>query len=47
MFKSQKADNDVKKYKKKFICLDKEDLYVQGDFNSKEASLFSVMLVKC
>ena len=34
-------------HSKKFKCVDEEDLYMYGDYNSDKASLFNIQLVKC
>ena len=37
----------VETYKKKFICAKKEDMWVNGDFNSIKARLINVVLSRC
>ena len=37
----------LKHLSKKFQCVDEEDLYLQGDYDSDVASLFNVQLKKC
>ena len=39
--------DEVSFYHKKFMCAEKEDLVLRGDFNSYQASLFNVQLKKC
>ena len=39
--------NQLKKFRKKFICPKKEEMKIRGTFNSNEASLIEVELVKC
>ena len=34
-------------YYKKFICIDKEDRYIFGNYNSMKARLLDVQLQKC
>ena len=37
----------VNLYKKKFVCLNKEDLKIYGTFNSKKAQLLRASLIRC
>ena len=41
------TESIVKFYQKKFICLDPEDLYIYGDYNTSKARQFNVQLKKC
>ena len=34
-------------YQKKFICMDTEDLFLYGDYDSTTASLLNMQLIKC
>lgn len=37
----------IKTYQKKFKCLDRDELYVSGEFNSEKAALINMRLVRC
>ena len=37
----------VDTYQKKFICLNEEDLFLYGDYDSANASQFEIQLIKC
>ena len=39
--------NQVKFYHKKFLCVDKEEMKIYGDFSTAEARLIDLQLVKC
>ena len=41
------TDSDVEFYHKKFLCIDKEDIEVYGDWNSHKAQLLNVQFIKC
>ena len=41
------AESYPKLYRKKFICLDKENLEVFGDYSSTNARQLNVQLIKC
>ena len=44
------AEHDIKlisMYQKKFRCINKEDMYVNGDFDSAQARLISMRLNRC
>ena len=34
-------------YRKKFLCVDPEDMYIFGNFESYKARLMNVQLIKC
>ena len=38
---------NVELYQKKFVCIDKEDLRLWGDFESDFARQFNIDIVKC
>ena len=38
---------EVNLYKKKFRCIDGEDMHVSGDYNSEQASLLLIKLNRC
>ena len=40
-------DSDFRTYQKAFICADQDDLYINGDYNSKTARLFNIQFIKC
>ena len=44
---AQKYERDMKAYHKKFLCLDEEDMRLQGDYSSETASLLEVRIEKC
>ena len=37
----------VEKYHKKFLCIDKDELFIYGDFDSNQARLIQIQLEKC
>ena len=48
-FKPSYVDNTdlVNTYQKKFTCIDEEDAFIFGDYNSVSANLINIQLVKC
>ena len=38
---------DIDLYQKKFICPDKEDLLIFGDYNTQDTQIFNVQFIKC
>ena len=34
-------------YQKKFLCVDKEEMKLYGDYNSDKARILNMQLVKC
>ena len=43
----QNAKKYVGYYQKKFLCAKKEEMHINGDFNSDEARLINIQLIKC
>ena len=39
--------NVVAKYRKKFLCSRKEDMFIYGDYNSERARLIEIKLIRC
>jgi hypothetical protein len=43
--KNNKLDRDT--YNKKLLCIDPQDMRINGDFNSDEARMLQISLIKC
>ena len=39
--------SQVTKYRKKFLCAKKEDMYINGTYNSNQARLINIQLARC
>ena len=47
-FKTSKQNRDIiNTYTKKFVCADESEMEVFGDFNSDNAQLMNIQLIKC
>ena len=44
---AEKKQNLLNMYQKKFKCINREDMHVNGDFDSDYARLISMRLVRC
>ena len=38
---------NIEMYQKKFSCLDADDMYIYGDYNSATVSMLNIQLVRC